>query len=71
MKPTFLQYNSEWAPEFKGDYLGSKIPSLLEFLENKIHMREVLGLSKIKSSKNAPKAVPHITPTSLRQEELL
>ena len=30
-------------PEFKGDYLGDKIPSLLEFLENKIHMREVAG----------------------------
>jgi hypothetical protein len=38
----------------------------MEFLENKIHMKEVLGLSNIKSSASAPKAVPHITPRSLR-----
>ena len=32
-------------PEFKGDYLGRKLPSLLEFLENQIHLREIKGTS--------------------------
>ena len=40
-KKTFLQGNQEWAPERVGDYLGPKVPSLLEFLENKIHLKEV------------------------------
>jgi hypothetical protein len=33
------------ADESIGDYLGAKVPSLLEFIENKIYMRGILGLS--------------------------
>ena len=46
----YLEYQQEWDPERIGDYLGSKIPSLLEFLENKIYKREVTGCTKIKKS---------------------
>ena len=44
-KDKFLQHNKIWREERIGDYLGPKIPSLMEFLENKIRMREVLGTS--------------------------
>ena len=49
-------------PEVKGDYLGSKLPSLLEFLENQIHLRQVQGLSQVPVSDRAPPHVPHKTP---------
>lgn len=44
-KQSFLVYQQEWIPERMGDYVGPKIPSLLEFLENKINQRDSLGLS--------------------------
>lgn len=45
IKRDYLHCKQEWVVERKGDYLGPKIPSLLEFLENKIEMKEVLGIS--------------------------
>ena len=45
VKRDYLHCKQEWVVERKGDYLGNKIPSLLEFLENKIAMKEVLGVS--------------------------
>ena len=57
--------------ERKGDYLGAKIPSLLEFLENKIAMKEVLGVSQVKPSANAPKVKLHKVAPDVRQEENL
>ena len=48
-----------------GDYLGSKIPSLLEFFENKIHLRNTMGISHFPKSLNGPKIIPHKMPKSL------
>ena len=56
-------------PEFKGDYLGPKLPSLLEFLENQIHLREIKGISQVKVSDRAPPHVPHKTPKGVLQEQ--
>ena len=44
---SFLQYKQTWVEEAVGDYLGPKIPSLLEFLENKIYIRDTLGISVV------------------------
>ena len=54
-----------------GDYIGKKIPSLLEFLENKINLNELTLKSKIKSSGKGPKPIPHKLPKNLIQEELM
>ena len=52
------------------DYLEkNKIPSLLEFLENKIHMRNVMGLSHFLKSSRAPDHQSHITPADVKQED--
>jgi hypothetical protein len=40
----------EWNEEKIGDYLGPKIPGLLEFLENKIYLRDTLGVSHFEKS---------------------
>ena len=40
-KVSFLQYQPVWQDEKVGDYIGKKIPSLLEFLENKINLNEL------------------------------
>mgnify|MGYP006095880573 CR=1 FL=1 len=68
---TFLHGRLEIAPERVGDYLGPKIPSLLEFLENKIHMKEVQGISQVPASTKGPELKPHMLPNYLRQEEKL
>jgi len=68
---TFLHGRQEIVPERVGDYLGPKIPSLLEFLENKIHMKEVQGISQIPASTKGPELKPHTLPNYLRQEEKL
>jgi hypothetical protein len=52
-----------------GDYLGSKIPSLLEFMENKINLRTKLGISRIDTINKGPSTFPHFKPTGLIQEE--
>ena len=70
-KASFLQYKPAWQNERVGDYVGKKIPSLLEFLENKIHMRELMGTSKVQSSGNGPQPKPHRLAKKLIQEELL
>jgi len=49
-----LTRKTEWTEEKIGDYLGPKIPSLLEFFENKIHLKEVMGTSHILPSERAP-----------------
>jgi hypothetical protein len=59
----------EWTEEKVGDYLGPKIPSLLEFLENKIHMREVMGVSMFENSGKGPKHKAHIFPNKKTLEE--
>ena len=56
-------------PERIGDYIGAKIPSLLEFLENKIQTRDALGLSHVQKSAHAPGRVGHTRPRHVRQEE--
>ena len=61
----------EIVPERVGDYLGPKIPSLLEFLENKIHMKDIQGISQVPASTKGPELKPHILPNYLRQEEKL
>lgn len=54
------------------DYLtDGRIPSLLEFLENKIHLRQSMGVSFFEPSVNAPQHKQHHTPRSVRQEENL
>ena len=69
-KSKFLQYNKVWDPEQVGDYLaGTHIPSLLEFLENKMVRREAIGKTQVKKRKGGPRPLPHKTPKSLRQEE--
>ena len=69
-KSKFLQYNKVWEPEQVGDYLGgSKIPSLLEFLENKMFRREAIGKTQVRNRGAGPRPLPHKTPKSLRQEE--
>lgn len=70
-KRDYLHCKQEWCEERKGDYLGAKIPSLLEFLENKIHLKEVLGVSQIDKTEAAPKSKPHYKPPGVRQEEKL
>lgn len=69
-KDKFLQHNKIWREERIGDYLGPKIPSLMEFLENKIRMREVLGTTLVSQNKG-PKQLIHKMPKHLRQEENL
>lgn len=69
-KRKYLKYNAKMEEECVGDYLGPKIPSLLEFLENKIRMREVNGALQTKSSikkrsgefRLEPIPPPHIKP---------
>ena len=61
---TFLQGNQSYAKEEVGDYLGPKIPSLLEFMENKIYLRSKLGISHIKR-KAGPMILPHFKPPGL------
>ena len=62
---TFLQGNKRMTEERVGDYLGTKIPSLLEFFENKIHLRNTMGISHFPKSLNGPKIIPHKMPKSL------
>lgn len=50
------------------DYLNRRAPSLLHFMENQIHIRDVMGLSRVKPSANAPKHAAHMKPTSVVQE---
>ena len=69
MKSSFLQYELPSVPERIGDYLGPRVPSLLEFLENKISLRESLGLSHFKKSSKAPNHPEHKRPRHVRQEE--
>jgi hypothetical protein len=70
-KETHLQRKCEWTEERVGDYLGAKIPSLLEFLENKIHLREVMGVSMFESSGKGPKHKAHVFPNKVSLEESL
>jgi len=69
VKATFLQYQQAWAEERVGDYIGAKVPSLLEFLENRIDEREKLGKTQIKDRGVGPKPKPHRIPRNLVQEE--
>ena len=60
----------EWAEERVGDYLGPKIPSLMEFLENRIHLREVMGVSMHEGSGSGPThrtSLGEVGPTLERQ----
>ena len=50
------------------DYLNRHTPSLLHFMENQIQIRDVLGLSRVKPSANAPKHASHLKPKTLVQE---
>ena len=59
----------EHVEECIGDYLGPKIPSLLEFIENKIYMRQIMGLSHVESSTDAPRHYMHETPEDVLQED--
>lgn len=61
----------EWREEGNGDYLANRIPSLLEFLENRIHLREVYGVTMFKRSEKAPKHKPHFLPKNIALEEAL
>lgn len=70
-KETHLQRKMEWTEERVDDYLGPKIPSLLEFLENKIHMRETMGVSMFESSGMGPKHKAHVHPGKRAKEESL
>ena len=56
---TFLVKKQETVEECIGDYLGPKIPSLLEFIENKIYMRQVMGLSHVEKTEKAPDHFVH------------
>ena len=42
-KRKILRYQKDFGEEKMDDYLGPKIPSLLEFLENKIRIRKANG----------------------------
>ena len=68
-KAGYLTCKQEWAAERIGDYLGPKIPSLLEFLENKIHQKELHGVSQVALTANSPEHKPHLMSAALRQEE--
>ena len=65
-KASFLQYKQIWCEERVGDYLGPKIPSLLEFLENKIYMRDTLGVSVVQPSGRGPRPLGHSMPKRLK-----
>ena len=56
-------------PECAGDYLNQeKIPSILEYMENKIQLRDEFGVSFIKKTRgpaNKTKAMP----VQVKQEE--
>ena len=54
-----------------GDYLGAKIPSLLEFMENKIQMRQIKGMTHLAAHSNEPKGINHKMNKKLFQEEKL
>ena len=54
VEKTFLQGNQTYVKEEVGDYLGPKIPSLLEFMENKINLRTKLGISRIETINKGP-----------------
>ena len=78
-KRKVLEFKQTWLADNNDDYLGPKIPSVLEFLENKIRMRELYGVFKTKSSsvqrsgevRLAPVPVPHRKPRGVIQEEPL
>lgn len=78
-KRKYLQFKQNMEEECLDDYLGPKIPSLLEFLENKIRMREINGELQTKSSikkrsgecRLEPIPPPHIKPVNVIQEEPL
>lgn len=66
-----LTRKMEWQEEGIGDYLNNKIPSLLAFLENRIHLREVYGVTMFKRSDRAPKHKPHFLSKNIALEEAL
>jgi hypothetical protein len=68
-KPQFLQYKQAWAEERVGDYIGPKVPSLLEFLENRIDQRGQRGKTLVKDRGLGPKPAVHKLPRNLLQEE--
>lgn len=70
-KETHLQRKMEWTQERVGDYLGPKVPSLLEFLENRIHLREVMGVSMFENSGLGPKHKAHVLLNKKSLEESL
>ena len=68
-KSKFLIHNPIFAEEKVGDYIGgNEIPSLLEFLENKMVKRELAGKSLVPNRGNGPKPLRHKMPRFLRQD---
>jgi len=68
-KSKFLIHNPIFEEEKVGDYIGgNKIPSLMEFLENKMINRQSVAKTLVPNRGYGPKPLPHRMPRCFRQD---